>query len=772
MKKRVRIYAEGGIAEEQPQMEQQGGGQMEQLMGAVQQMIEQGAQPVQVAQQLLGSQVPPEAIMQVFVQMGMPQEEAQMSIQQAMQGGQEQQMQGPGEEQMEGAASNPQEEQIEMQQPEGPTDEQLQMAFGGPAPLNENSTSYIRDRQANFINAIRKNTFSAMAKKNIFGNDGNKMKYGGDLPKADLGNAGDYKTKDEYELAIHRYNADPNNTTKLDFNTEMAKWKDPQPTYDANKMYKPDGKGGWTEVQTGAAQNPNIIYLQNPYGFGYNPRPINRLFNTPMRMPSYYNVHGLAPGMTPNMFMGKNPGGKLDDGRTWGVSNVDQYKEGPFWNRHKGVRYTINWGNGASGNNAASTNLAQNNQPVNNVSSNTNSRINKDGSLDGSVYSPASYETNKDAKKNNAENPDPYADPFYKPDATNTSAEPGLNPFSEEGGYDFSKDKYRTSFRAKRAKQQDPYADPNYKADAYIHSAEPGLNPFNEEFGYDLSKDKYRTSSEAKRAERKEQRKLKSADAKTTIDPNNVTENNTVTNFYNPYDYPIVDFKSLSPEDAKIRADKAWLEQGIKKSNTDATRRYFSDGTPATFDYDQGRWVKDDTVYAENLFKFGGNLYKATGGVDAMAIRPRPSLGVSPERLAEMRTLQQEPTVVDFQEQKGRINPMWLNAAADTMMNTLTGVNSFAAQMAQYDPEYERAMKSASNASAGQLQNQGYDQFGNFMGGNQMGAQNLNPTNTDYSRSNKVYSLGGKVYDLGGEYELTPEEVRILENSGFKLKRK
>lgn len=117
---------------ENPQAQMQGQGQpqqqgqdqqMQQIMQVVQQMVEQGMQPVEIAAQLL-QQVPPEAIMQVFVQMGIPQEEAQASIQEAMQQGQQaQQPQGPGEEQMEGAASNPTEEAAEMQ-----------MMYGGKMP--------------------------------------------------------------------------------------------------------------------------------------------------------------------------------------------------------------------------------------------------------------------------------------------------------------------------------------------------------------------------------------------------------------------------------------------------------------------------------------------------------------------------------------------------------------------------------------------------------------------------------------------------------------
>ena len=119
---------------------QQGGQdqQMQQIMQMVQQMIQQGVQPVEAAAELLGQQVPPEIIMQVFVQMGMPEQDAQMAIEQAMQGGQ--QPQGQGEEQMEGVASNPQEEMAEQGAPapeqggQPSPAEEIQMRYGGRMP--------------------------------------------------------------------------------------------------------------------------------------------------------------------------------------------------------------------------------------------------------------------------------------------------------------------------------------------------------------------------------------------------------------------------------------------------------------------------------------------------------------------------------------------------------------------------------------------------------------------------------------------------------------
>jgi hypothetical protein len=125
--------------EQAQQGQPQAGGQdqqMQQIMQLVQQLMQQGAQPADAAAELLSKQVPPEMIMQVFVQMGMPEQDAQAAIQQAMEGGQQQQ--GAGEEQMEGEASNPQEEMQEQGVPEeggqpSPAEE-MQMRNGGRMP--------------------------------------------------------------------------------------------------------------------------------------------------------------------------------------------------------------------------------------------------------------------------------------------------------------------------------------------------------------------------------------------------------------------------------------------------------------------------------------------------------------------------------------------------------------------------------------------------------------------------------------------------------------
>ncbi len=104
-------FIDGGeemMMQEQQAMQQQGspqaqGGQdkLMQLMQDVAQALEQGEEPAEIMAQLIQSEVPPEIIVQVFTELGMPEEEVIQNLQmimQQMQGGQpaqEQQMMPP-----------------------------------------------------------------------------------------------------------------------------------------------------------------------------------------------------------------------------------------------------------------------------------------------------------------------------------------------------------------------------------------------------------------------------------------------------------------------------------------------------------------------------------------------------------------------------------------------------------------------------------------------------------------------------------------------------
>ena len=472
---------------ENPQAQMQGQGQpqeqgqdqqMQQVMQAVQQMVQQGMQPVEIAAQLL-QQLPPEAIMQVFVQLGIPEQEAQASIQEAMQGAQAQQPQGPGEEQMEGAASNPQEEAVEAPMPEeqmmyggmpkrlvkrqegggnpeqemqavmGQVQEMMQggadarqvmeqiqaaaqqgqispevaqavmeqlggqmqatdpqagqegmdpqqmdpnmaspesqmMAFGGNLkklmsksfggdliPPSIDSKTYAQDRASMITNAIKNNTFKSTLDSDFPSLSGNQMAYGGSLPKAENGafNLGNYKTKDEAELAAyrHRNTLKPEEQAKFNIDETLKGWKAPEPTYEAGKNYQYDpATKGFKAVDSPAATTqqqyvPSVGY-PNPFGGGlYNnlyqgASPFARL----MANSGSYGVpkirgNNLPGGMDASAFMMQTAGQNLApgmagkaNGQDYRITGVEDIKGGLFGRKKVGVRYNIDWGSPAS----------------------------------------------------------------------------------------------------------------------------------------------------------------------------------------------------------------------------------------------------------------------------------------------------------------------------------------------------------------------------------------------------------------------------------------
>ncbi|MEY2869896.1 MAG: hypothetical protein RIR01_2398 [Bacteroidota bacterium] len=254
-------YPDGGqpspeemaMMQQQGQAPQQGGGDpMQQVMQMVQQMVQQGAQPVDVVKALLENQVPPEAIMQVLTQMGMPQEEAQGLIQEVMQGGQ-QQMQSQGEEQMEGAASNPQEEAQEIPQQAygGYVREIMRKALGGNVTSDTDSGSVAAKRNLEFANVLKRNTHMSML-DNAFDAG---VKDTGALPKAGWG--------DEMKALMEKYKDDP----------EFKKYSE----YLQGATQAQDQMAMWSKM----ASNPNVMgmpFIPNNGVFG-GPSLFSRLIN-------------------------------------------------------------------------------------------------------------------------------------------------------------------------------------------------------------------------------------------------------------------------------------------------------------------------------------------------------------------------------------------------------------------------------------------------------------------------------------------------------------
>ena len=77
-----------GVAQEGGQQPQSGSDPMQQVMQMTQQMMQEGAEPVQIVETLVQQGVPPEAVSQVLIEMGIPEDQIQQIMQQVMQQGQ------------------------------------------------------------------------------------------------------------------------------------------------------------------------------------------------------------------------------------------------------------------------------------------------------------------------------------------------------------------------------------------------------------------------------------------------------------------------------------------------------------------------------------------------------------------------------------------------------------------------------------------------------------------------------------------------------------
>ena len=909
---------QGAPAQQAPQ--QGGGDQMQQIMQMAQQMLEQGAQPVEVAAQLLGSQVPPEVVMQVFTELGMAPEEAQATIQEAMQGGQQQQ--GPGEEMMEGQASNPQEEMMEgapqgmpqqggqpspeemamMQQQQGapqPSDQDLQMAFGGPAfdliqkafggkaDLNVNSDSYVQDRQANFINALKQNALMNQATKQVFGNDPTTMMYGGVLPKAwDGKDMSGFKTRAEYIEAIHDYNADDKNTTKLDYKTEVAKWKAPAATT------------GQQQTQQVAGQPKyNIIYNYAPPS-PYGNSPAARLWNNSGRGDSRVKINGknVPANFNYSDLFDPGKGAGTANGRNWTATEAEDIRGGLFNRKVVGKKYKINWDPTQPTNTATTTTTGTPGAVVPGAvpgavvpgattpaatipgvppANEYGLRFDSQGNvLQASTYDPNNFITAAQATEEAAN----YAK--YKTDVTGKAYDPVANKFVE------TKDK-----KGKVIPHANATLAPSYSTFAK-YDVNDRISKANTVAKLKMEQDAAtaKTTADAAKAEAEKKVKddllakrtetLTAADAAYAENTNGLQRlfTRTPTQKANKFEQDQKDAAAEKAAQAKIDAANVYLEpkatggeaddecpegmmwsederncvpiatpaeskplnadisiggnsqfsanyagavgpNGIQTNNIGVGYQNGSTNVNANYDntnksimLNAGKeWKVGNgqlgvngsySAPTQGMSKgnFNGNVYyntqlgsgdravpvkvnfglgqQAFGGVlssdlhkAAQTIMMAFGGGLNQFALAGDAVLGENESEIEVLNKKGKLN-IDKNAAADLGKQSMDWLTKFAteAQQRKIDKENE-GLLSASNGPRSELTNQGWDQFGNFVGGTDTGADILNLTNTSHSMNETVYSLGGRTYALGGQYDLTKEEIELLRANGVNIQK-
>jgi len=251
------------MQQQQAQQQPQQGGQDQQMMQIMQQVAEalqQGAEPEELTVELLQGQVPPEAIAQIFVELGMPEDQVQqlvMGVMQQMQGGQEQ---DPRQQQQQMS----EEDMMAMQQQDPRQMQQAPMAAYGMSMGGYDMPFY---------------------------DDSYEMAYGG-MPKYVTGGPGDKKNKTKQQsktdytkeygiklndeaVGVDEYE-DVQKPSKIGFGnaeknlTSFAKWKGIYEGYDdlMAEINKPGGPG---------KNNPKVKEFQTWINNDYIPNKVKEL---------------------------------------------------------------------------------------------------------------------------------------------------------------------------------------------------------------------------------------------------------------------------------------------------------------------------------------------------------------------------------------------------------------------------------------------------------------------------------------------------------------
>lgn len=759
------MFAEGGqpSSEEIAMMQQQGqpqqGGQdpMAQVMQLVQQMVQQGAKPMDVIVELLNQQVPPEAVAQVLVQMGMPQDQVVAAIQQVMQQGQ----QNGGEPQME---NEEQEEETENETEEVEDDDALEekteipdegvhtmMKFGGQAKkllkkayggkmsskgktteVYRDPMDFVKDRQVNFSNAIKFNTFSNTAEKSIDQNlqsEFPSLKTGGKLNKFE---------GDEKSSAVTPETTKTNNVLYTDPKTGTVR-EVTQADIDALTAKKVT-----TNMVPIAGYNPMMQqyaqqFSSNPmFGNQYlNQVPVQG-FQSPFTFP---NVSVKNTNLPQNFGLVTGMAGKFEN-MDWRVSGAEPlYKQRGFIGKTLGLnpktigqRIYIDWGTNQP---STTPTLPTQGKEVPAMAGQKQYELPNTISAPNYVTAPT-YDPNQPSPVV----PNPEFEGIGALPGTEIKVAPKTGAYGIEGKPESFKFKAPTSVESITPEERQSLINADYKKPGFF--------------------------------EQRRLDKIENLNDKIKFNPNTYTQN--------------PEFKSsntsISTNEAVNMVNNPPLE-GFENAYTAPGPRVEQYGGPTNYDIQN----------ALNVLKmaYGGYIPKADSGMGLnknmdMSQFETPNSSPYQDILNEKNKNKSNGfgNFVDANWNPNNLAGQWATSLetgkgyADTIRNTMDATTQFLNNMSMNDTAKNLANQSSSNAPLSYNTDQGlYDQFGNQTFGTQ-GNQVLNPTNTGFNLNQPAifksggesFVLNGKKYEMGGEIELSDEELKALKKLGYIVTKK
>ena len=867
------MFAEGGQPSpeemammQQQSMQQQGapqqgqpqqGGQdpMAQVMQMVQQMMQQGAKPMDVIVELLNQQVPPEAVAQVLVQMGMPQDQVVAAIQQVMQGqqqnGGEQMEEGveeeneveddeeKGESALEEKTEIPDEGEHTMMKFGGTAKKLLKKAYGGKINIKGTTTDvyrdpmeFVKDRQTNFSNAIKFNTFSNTAQNSIDENAQSEfpsLKVGGQLNKFILQGA-----------VTEESTATPNKTNKV-------LYTDPK-TGTVREVTQADldalsAKKVTTNQVPITGYNPMFQqyaqqFAQNPmWGNQYMNQVPAQGFQSPFTFP---NVSVRNNNLPQNFGLVTGMAGKFEN-MDWRVSGAEPLTQqrgliGRAFGRDPkviGQRIHIDWGN---------------NQPLTTPALPGQGKEvpAMQGQKQNEVSGPPSY---SEWLKNNSNQSSPVA---LNPEVTGTGAlsnpefegigalpgtevkiAPKTGAYGIEGKPEPFKFRAPTDINSNIDKQSLLSKDPQdlKNQNDFISSVDnetlkPALDNFKKPGFFEQRK-------LSKNANERDKKLASEYDAELKNNSINEANRKQEQDYYNydqfndsynnpplaPVSKPI--YESIPVSQPKQIDLSIPNKSRFNLFNSKGSENMFSKETLPPYVQDQNfinelekqRQVEDsynlnkernirNKNYGEPEFSYGGpSNYDIQNALNVLKMAyggyiPKADTGMGLNKNMDTSLYTTDKSYQDILKEKDKnksngfgnfidnnwnsnnLAGQWANSLqtgtgyADTIKNTMDSSTQFLNNMSMNDPAQQLANQSSSNAPLSYNTDQGlYDQFGNQTFGAQ-GNQVLNPTNTGYNLNQPaIFKTGGESFMLNGKKYEMGGEVELSDQELKNLKK-
>jgi hypothetical protein len=710
----------------------------------------------------------------------------------------------------------------------------MKMAFGGEANFDtSNSKSYANDQLAYFANYLKQNNGNAIGKEVFMGNNNlPQAAYGMSLMKAsggtDLAKAleahkltqAEYDSNPEYKKMVDEYLAnrikfENNASTKTEDKTTTSKETDKTNTTNTNGITVRNGIIYDAQGNAlGQAFNNQNQQQFNPYNqpfYGNNPNPIANFFQNGIGRTANYtaNIGGVKTPLPSNFDLGAFMQGK-------NVSSIATLTRGDqgkklFKNKKVGARIYF----GEPGKQAGFLNNSANNQvfsgPGNqgyNADANgngmpdyleTNNNVNQNSNVQNVASNNVTSNnvTSNNATTNNQKtvnNTPVYDNTLFPPDVSQEEFDAGRPSFFNPSVAASVKPVNNNTVNNNSVYQDpqtattitSPYGDFYTKGDSELNEKMRAIDAYNREAELQpqfLNPNNYLVDYDNEG--NPSNFRMNTGNVNEPVNNTSIVQNNLERE---QYSYPLLKtsdnnyFYNNLETNSPVNLNGEMFQGDIKNSNP----FYYTDGKSGkkypvyNNGYDNFIKTEDNKRLIIPKDQLQGtqsiNNFKVEGDFDPYSFKYGGQTGYLPMAFWGR----------DMQKDLGRNNyndNEYLDVSAQSSIDSglAADASMYGAQwltnqfnkIRNSDPQREKAKFDTINQYGPIDFNEGnrgfYDDRGNMMAPN-LGNNVQNQTDSYGQNLNRIFADGG-AFDLGEDYDLTDEEISLMEAAGYKIKR-